>query len=117
MRPESTQSIKSTPPVHPGEILSGEFLLPLAISQNALGRALHVPPGRVNEIIAGKRRLTADTALRPARFFGTTPEFWMNLQNRHDLSLARDSQGEAILRDVIPLAQTKPGGGRSRSGE
>ena len=75
--------------IHPGEILLEEFLTPMDISQNALARAIVVPPRRVNEIVLGKRAVTADTALRLARFFGTSEQFWMGLQADYDLEEAR----------------------------
>ena len=78
-------------PVHPGEVLDEEFLGPLGLSQNKAALAMRVPTRRVNEIVHGKRAVTADTALRLARTFGTTPEFWMNLQARYDLEVARDA--------------------------
>ena len=77
-------------PIHPGEILMEEFLEPLQISQNRLAVAIGVPPRRINEIIHGKRRITADTALRLARYFGTTDRFWLNLQTRYDLEVEKD---------------------------
>ena len=76
------------PPVHPGEILLEEYLQPLGISQNRLGRDLNVPAQRINEIIRGKRAITVDTALRLARYFHTTPQFWLNLQSHYDLATA-----------------------------
>ncbi|MFO8154504.1 MAG: HigA family addiction module antitoxin [Pseudomonadota bacterium] len=82
--------------VHPGEVLREEFLVPLGISQNALGRAIGVSPRRINEIVHGKRALTADTALRLARYFGTTPEFWMGLQDDYELEEARRSLGDTL---------------------
>ncbi|HLA41235.1 MAG TPA: HigA family addiction module antitoxin [Candidatus Glassbacteria bacterium] len=78
-----------TYPVHPGEILKEEFLVPLGISQNGLGRSLKVSPRRINEIVNGKRQITADTALRLSRYFGNSAEFWVNLQSRYDLETAR----------------------------
>ena len=84
--------------IHPGEVLLEEFLKPMAISQNALARALEVPPRRVNEIVPGKRRITADTALRLAAFFGTSEGFWLGLQADYDLELARGGIGKALLR-------------------
>ena len=84
--------------IHPGEVLLEEFLKPMAISQNALARALEVPPRRVNEIVPGKRRITADTALRLAAFFGTSEGFWLGLQVDYDLELARGGIGKALLR-------------------
>ena len=77
-------------PVHAGEILLEEFMQPYELSQNALAKALHVTPRRINEIVNRKRAITADTALRLAKFFGNSAEFWMNLQNRYDLETARD---------------------------
>lgn len=89
-------------PIHPGEVLSEEFLLPLEISQNRLAVAIGVPPRRINEIVHGKRRVTADTALRLARYFGTTDRFWLNLQVRYDLELEKDRLG-ATLEKTEPL--------------
>ncbi|MBK8446511.1 MAG: HigA family addiction module antidote protein [Micropruina sp.] len=89
-------------PIHPGEILAEEFLAPLEISQNRLAVAIGVPPRRINEIVHGKRRITADTALRLARYFGTTDRFWLNLQNRFDLETEKDQLGTA-LDQIEPL--------------
>lgn len=75
---------KTMDPIKPGEVLLEEFLIPLGISQNALARALNVPPRRINEIVLRKRRITAETALRPSRFFSMSEGFWMNLQDRYD---------------------------------
>lgn len=77
-------------PIHPGEILAEEFLKPLAVSQYRLAKDIGVPPVRINEIVHGKRGITADTALRLAKFFGTTAEFWMNLQVHFDLEVQRE---------------------------
>lgn len=82
---------KKLPNIHPGEILLEEFLQPMGISQNALARAIGVPPRRVNEIVLGKRSVTADTAIRLARHFGTSEKFWMGLQADYDLEEARRS--------------------------
>ena len=82
--------MKKITPVHAGEILLEEFMQPYGLSQNALAKALHVTPRRINEIVNKKRAITADTALRLAKFFGNSAEFWMNLQNRYDLESARD---------------------------
>ena len=90
------------PPVHPGEILLEEFMKPLGISQYRLAKAMNVYPRKVNEIIQGKRSITADTALRLARFFGTSPEVWMNLQAHYDLELAKDALQETVTREVTP---------------
>ena len=89
-------------PIHPGEILAEEFLAPLEISQNRLAVAIGVPPRRINEIVHGKRRITADTALRLARYFGTTDRFWLNLQTRFDLETEKDQLGTA-LDQIEPL--------------
>ena len=89
---------------HPGEVLGAEFLAPLGMSVNALAIALRVPATRIGAIVKGERSVTADTALRLARFFGTSPEFWMNLQAMHDLTKARRESGTQIERDVRPRA-------------
>ncbi|MFQ5676544.1 MAG: HigA family addiction module antitoxin [bacterium] len=94
---------KRLPNVHPGEVLLEEFLKPMAISQNALARAINVPPRRINEIVLGKRSITADTALRLARAFGTSAQFWMGLQTDYDLEEARIKVADAI-RKVRPVA-------------
>jgi addiction module HigA family antidote len=98
------------PPIHPGEILREEFMKPHGLSQNALARALGVPPRRINEIVLEKRGFTADTALRLARFFGTTAEMWTGLQTDYDLRLARYKKQEQIERVVEPLAAMAPVG-------
>ncbi len=88
-------------PIHPGEILLVEFLKPLGLSQNRLGRDLGIPAQRVNEIIRGKRAITVDTALRLAKYFGTTPQFWLNLQSHYDLEMAEETRlVERIYREV-----------------
>ncbi|MDR3444475.1 HigA family addiction module antitoxin [Dyella sp.] len=87
---------KLLPPIHPGEILAEEFMKPLELSANALARAIEVTPTRVNEIANGKRSITADTALRFARYFGTTADFWMNLQQRFDLETARRELADTL---------------------
>ena len=87
---------KKLPPVHPGEILREELLKPLGLSANQLAIALRVPSGRIVEILNEKRSITADTALRLARYFGTSPDFWMNLQKTYDLDTARLAIGKAI---------------------
>lgn len=91
-------------PVHPGEVLLEEYLKPMSLSQNQLALATRVPARRINEIVQGKRRITADTALRLARFFGVSPQFWLGLQMDYDLDVAQDSVGERIEREVIALA-------------
>ncbi len=90
-------------PVHPGEILLEEFLKPLGLSQNRLAIEIGVDTRRINEIVQGKRSITADTALRLARFFGTSPQFWLGLQKDYDLQVALDTLGERIEREVRPL--------------
>ena len=90
--------------VHPGEVLIEEFLTPMGISQNGLARDLGVPPRRINEIVHGQRAITADTALRLARYFGTSEGFWMGLQADYDLEEARKRLGEQLERDVRPRA-------------
>jgi addiction module HigA family antidote len=95
-------------PIHPGEILREEFMKPRDLSQNALARALNVPPRRINEIVLEKRGVTADTALRLARFFGTSAEMWTGLQADYDLRLARYEKQKQIERDVEPLGALQP---------
>ena len=82
--------------VHPGEVLLEEFIVPMNLSQNAVARAISVPPRRINEIVLGKRAITADTALRLARYFGTSEQFWMGLQADYDLEEARKGLGRRI---------------------
>jgi addiction module HigA family antidote len=91
-------------PVHPGEVLLEEFLKPMDLSQNRLSLEIGVHPRRINEIVLGKRRITADTALRLARFFGTSPQFWMGLQNDYDLDVAADILGNRLEVEVRPMA-------------
>jgi antitoxin HigA-1 len=86
--------------IHPDEMLLEEFMLPLSLSQNRLASDLHVPSGRINQIINGKRTITSDTALRLARYFGNSPEFWMNLQTMHDLSKTRLESGKRIEQEA-----------------
>ena len=88
--------MKTLPNIHPGEILLEEFLIPMGISQNRLARAMDVPPRRINEIVHGKRSISADTALRLARALGTSEQFWMGLQADYDLEEARKSFGSKI---------------------
>lgn len=91
-------------PVHPGEILLAEFLNPMQLSQYRLAKEISVPPRRINEIVHGKRAVTADTALRLARYFGTTPRFWLNLQAQHDLDAEADRLGDRLEREVVRRA-------------
>ena len=90
------------PPIHPGEILREEFLTPLGISSHQLALALRVPATRLNDIVNQKRGITADTALRLSRYFGTTSRFWMNLQASWELEVAEDELGAVVERDVLP---------------
>lgn len=92
---------KKLDPLHPGEVLLEEFLLPMGISQNKLALAMRVPARRINEIVHGRRRVTADTALRLARFFGTSAQFWLGLQLDYDLDVAQDEVGAQIEQDVL----------------
>jgi len=98
---------KKLNPVHPGEVLLEEFLKPMGISQNYLAIKIRVPARRINEIVLGKRRITADTALRLARFFGTSAKFWLGLQTDYDLDLAEDDLGGTIKQDVEAYASTR----------
>lgn len=95
-------STASMSPIHPGEILAEEYLAPLALTQHRLAVDIGVPPRRINEIVHGKRRISADTALRLARYFGTSERFWLNLQGRYDLEVERDRLGSA-LDEIHPL--------------
>jgi antitoxin HigA-1 len=91
-------------PIHPGEILAEEFLKPLRLSQYRLAQAIRVPPRRINEIVKGERSITADTALRLARFFGTSAELWMNLQARYDLLTAQAKLGKELRKVEVMRA-------------
>ncbi len=92
------------PPIHPGEILLEEFLQPLEISQYRLAKDIGVPVRRINEIVLGKRRITADTALRLSRYFGLSERFWMNLQSRYDLEVERDRLRDRLEKEVKVFA-------------
>ena len=92
------------PPVHPGEVLHEDYLIPMGISQNQLALSMRVPPNRISEIIQGKRAITAETALRLARAIGTSPDFWLNLQMYYDLRIAEESLAGVLEREVIPIA-------------
>jgi addiction module HigA family antidote len=98
---------KKVPPIHPGEILQAEFLAPLGISQYRVAKETSVPPRRINEIVRGKRSISADTALRLARYFGTSERFWMNLQIRYDLEAEKDRLGPRLQHEVHVLATDK----------
>ena len=93
-------------PVHPGEILQKEFLEPMGLSQNKLAMALHVPARRINEIVLAKRGITADTALRLARYFGMTPQFWLGLQMDYELDIAKDALEDRLEREITPMTAT-----------
>ena len=94
-------------PVTPGEVLLEEFIKPLGISQYQIAKDVGVPPRRINEIALGKRAVTADTALRLARYFGTSERFWLNLQARHDLEIGRDRLGGRLQKEVRVLAAAR----------
>lgn len=94
-------------PIHPGEVLQAEFLEPLGLSQYRLAKGINVPPRRINEIVHGTRAITADTALRLARFFGTSEQFWLNLQNRYDLERERDRLGDTLAREVAVYTEAR----------
>jgi addiction module HigA family antidote len=91
-------------PVHPGEVLLEEFLEPMGISQYRLAKDISVPPRRINEIVHGQRAVTADTALRLARYFGTSDRFWLNLQTSYDLDVERDKLGDRLEAEVLRRA-------------
>ena len=97
---------KRTEPIHPGEILLEEFLLPMQVSQYRLAKDVSVPPRRINEIVHGKRAITADTALRLARYFGTSERFWLNLQVRYDLEVEKDRLGSKLDHEIRALTAT-----------
>jgi addiction module HigA family antidote len=90
------------PPIHPGETLREDFLKPLGLSMNRLAMDLHVPVTRITEIVNGRRSISADTALRLARYFGGSPQFWVNLQGNHDLEVAQENLGREIRSQVRP---------------
>ena len=97
-------SEKVYPPIHPGEVLMEDFIEGFGITQNKVAVSIGVPPRRINEIVHGKRAVTADTALRLGKFFGTSAQFWLNLQTQHDLDLAEDRVAEQI--ELISPLQT-----------
>ncbi len=90
-------------PIHPGEVLMEEFLKPMGLSQNQVALSIRVPARRINEIVHGKRRVTADTALRLARYFNMSPQFWLGLQMDYDLDVAEDELGEKLDREVAVM--------------
>jgi addiction module HigA family antidote len=91
-------------PIHPGEVLAADFLEPLGLSQYRVARDISVPPRRINEIVHGTRAISADSALRLARYFGTSDRFWLNLQARYDLEMERDHLGARLAKEVRVLA-------------
>ena len=93
---------KTLAPIHPGEVLLEEFLEPMGISQYRLANDISVSPRRINEIVHGKRAVTADTALRLSRYFGTSDKFWLNLQTGYDLDVERDRLGDRLEAEVLP---------------
>ena len=100
---------KRLEPIHPGEILLEEFMVPLGLSANTLAKELEVPVTRISEVIRGRRGVTADTALRLARFFGTSPDLWLGLQAEYDLRVTEKNVGRAIQRRIGPPREIKPG--------
>ena len=94
-------------PIHPGEVLLEDFLKPMSISQYRLAKDIHVPPRRINEIVHGARAVTADTALRLSRYFGTSERFWLNLQIRYDIEVEKDRLGDSLEKEVHSLAAGK----------
>jgi len=100
---------KKLVPISPGEILHEEFLEPMEISQAQLARDLNVPPNRINQIVRGKREITADTALRLGHYFGIEPEFWLNLQFRYNMKVAEEKVGLQIKKEVKPYQASKKG--------
>jgi addiction module HigA family antidote len=90
-------------PIHPGEILLEEFLKPMNLSQNKVALDMHIPARRINEIVLGKRRITADTALRLAKYFNTSPQFWLGLQMDYDLDITEDRVGNQIKKEIHPF--------------
>lgn len=100
----SRRSSPKLPPIHPGEILALEFLEPMDLSQYRLAKEIGVPARRINEIVHGARAITADTALRLGLYFGTSAQFWMNLQAKHDLEVTGDAVGPRLARSIRPRA-------------
>jgi addiction module HigA family antidote len=94
-------------PIHPGEVLMEEFIKPMKLSQNHIAICIGVDARRINEIVLGKRAVTADTALRLSRFFGNSPQFWLGLQSQYDLDVAEDHLGKRLDREVRPLAMAE----------
>jgi antitoxin HigA-1 len=101
---KSEKMTEKLSPIHPGEVLLEEFIKPMNLSQNRLAIDIGVDARRINEIVLGKRSVTADTALRLARYFGNSPQFWMGLQAQYDLDVAEDALGKRLEREVRPMA-------------
>jgi addiction module HigA family antidote len=101
---EERTMAKKLAPIHPGEILLKDFLEPMEITQYRLAKAISVPARRINEIVLGRRAISADTALRLGRYFGMESEFWLNLQSRYELEVARDGLAGRLVKEVRPLA-------------
>jgi addiction module HigA family antidote len=99
--------LKKMKPLHPGEVLSEEFLKPMGLSQNRMALDIGVPPRRINEIVLGKRRITADTALRLGRYFNMSPQFWLGLQMDYDLDVEEDNIADRLDREVRVLSHTR----------
>src|SRR5260221_13143951 len=97
--------MKKMKPIHPGEVLEEDFLKPMQLSQYRLGLDIHVPGGRINEIVHGKRAISADTALRLGRYFNVSPQFWLNLQSHFDLEIEMEHLGSRLAREVRILAR------------
>ena len=95
------RTAKRLAPIHPGEVLFEDFIAPRNLTANRLAMDIHVPTNRISDLVRGRRSITAETALRLARYFDTTPELWINLQSHYDLEIAKDAVGEAISREVI----------------
>ena len=104
-RREPRSKVSALAPVHPGEILLEEFLKPLGLSQYRVAKDTSVPPRRINEVVHGTRSISADTALRLARYFGTSEQFWMNLQARYDLEVEKENLGDRLAKEVVVLAR------------
>lgn len=100
----NSEMLEKLKPVHPGEVLLEEFLKPMDLSQNRVALAMGVPPRRINEIVLGKRSITADTALRLGRYFGMSPQFWLGLQMDYDLDVTSDAMARRLEREVRPHA-------------
>jgi addiction module HigA family antidote len=96
------KATKTMPPIHPGETLREDFMKPLGLTANRLAINLRVPAARIGEIVNGRRAITADTALRLARYFGTSPQFWINLQSNYDIEKAQDAVGKEIAEEIKP---------------